>query len=124
VLSINPDNALVLNNYAYYLALRKDKLDKAEKMIKKALDISPNSPNFIDTYAWVLYQQKKYKEAESVLRTIIDKKVSGIVLEHYGDILFKLNKIDQALEYWNKAKEAGNNSDKLQKKIDTKTLED
>ncbi|HPQ09346.1 MAG TPA: tetratricopeptide repeat protein [Bacteroidia bacterium] len=124
VLSINPDNALVLNNYAYYLALRKDKLDKAEKMIKKALDISPNNPNYIDTYAWVLYQQKKYKEAENILQTIIDKKASGVVLEHYGDVLFKLNKIDQALEYWKKAKEAGNNSDKLQKKIDTKTLED
>jgi tetratricopeptide (TPR) repeat protein len=124
VLSINPDNALVLNNYAYYLALRKDKLDKAEKMIKKALDISPNNPNYIDTYAWVLYQQKKYKEAENILQTIIDKKASGVVLEHYGDVLFKLNKIDQALEYWKKAKEAGNNSDKLQKKINTKTLED
>jgi len=121
-LTVNPDNALVLNNYAYYLALRKEKLDKAERMIKKSLEISPNNPNFIDTYAWILYQQKRYNEAEKVLKQIIDKKQSPVILEHYGDILFQLNRKDEALEYWKKAKEMGINSDTLQKKIETNSL--
>lgn len=123
-LTINPDNALVLNNYAYYLALRKEKLDKAEKMSKKSLDISPNNPNFIDTYAWILYQQKKYKEAEALLRPLIDKKESAVILEHYGDILYQLNKKQEAIEYWKKAREAGNHSEKLQKKIETQTIDE
>ncbi|GIV27101.1 MAG: hypothetical protein KatS3mg027_0915 [Bacteroidia bacterium] len=121
-LTINPDNSLVLNNYAYYLAIRKDKLDKAEKMSKRSLELSPNNPNYIDTYAWILYQQKRYKEAETILKSIIDKKQSAVMLEHYGDILYQLNKKQEALEYWKKSKEAGNTSETLLKKIETQTL--
>lgn len=116
-LMINPDNALVLNNYAYYLSLRKEKLDKAEKMSKRSLEITPNNPNYIDTYAWILYQQKKYKEAEQILKPIIDKTYSSTVLEHYGDILFQLHKTQEALQYWKKAQEAGNTSEELKNKI-------
>lgn len=122
-LTVNPDNALVLNNYAYYLALRKEKLDKAEKMIKKALEISPDNPNYLDTYAWVLYQQKKYKEAEMILKELADRKPSSVILEHYGDVLFQLNKKQEAIEYWKKAKDAGNDSEQLNKKIETQTVE-
>ncbi|MCX7729056.1 MAG: tetratricopeptide repeat protein, partial [Bacteroidia bacterium] len=122
-LTINPDNALVLNNYAYYLALRKEKLDKAEKMSKRSLEISPDNLNYMDTYAWILYQQQKYKEAESILKKLVEKNVSYIVLEHYGDVLFRLNKKQEAVEYWKKSKEKGNTSEYLLKKIDTQTLE-
>ncbi|RME16839.1 MAG: hypothetical protein D6799_04505 [Bacteroidetes bacterium] len=122
-LTINPDNALVLNNYAYYLALRNEKLDKAEKMSKRSLEISPDNPNFLDTYAWILYQQKKYADAEKILKKIIDKNPSPIILEHYGDILFQLNRKQEALEYWKKSKDAGNNTNAIQKKIDTQSLE-
>ncbi len=121
-LTINPDNSLVLNNYAYYLAVRKQKLEKAEKMSKRSLELSPNNPNYIDTYAWILYQQKRYKEAESTLKSILDKKQSPTLLEHYGDILYKLNRKEDALEYWKKSKEAGNTSETLIKKIETQTL--
>lgn len=121
-LIINPDNALVLNNYAYYLALRKEKLDKAEKMSKKSLELSPDNANYLDTYAWVLYQQKKYKEAENILRPVVEKSPSPTILEHYGDILYKLNKKQEAVEYWKKSKEKGNNSETLSKKIETQTL--
>lgn len=123
-LTVNPDNSLVLNNYAYYLAIRKEKLDKAEKMSKRSLELSPDNPNYLDTYAWILYQQKKYKEAEAILKPIVDKKTSPVLLEHYGDILYRLNKPSEAVEYWKKAKEAGNTSDSLQKKIDTQQLSD
>lgn len=122
-LTINPDNALVLNNYAYYLALRSEKLDKAEKMSKRSLEISPDNPNFLDTYAWILYQQKKYADAEKILKKIIDKNPSPVMLEHYGDTLFQLNRKQEALEYWKKSKEAGNNTNTIQKKIDTQSLE-
>lgn len=122
-LTINPDNALVLNNYAYYLALRGEKLDKAERMSQRSLEISPDNPNYLDTYAWILYRQKKYTEAEKILKQVVEKSPSPVVLEHYGDILYQLNKKQEAVEYWKKSKEAGNNTDIIQKKIDTQTLE-
>ncbi len=65
-LKIDPDNAYVLNNYSYYLSLRKENLDKAEKYSKRCNEIAPNNPSYMDTYGWILFQQKKYKEAEEL----------------------------------------------------------
>ena len=59
-LKLQPDDASTLNNYAYYLSLRKAKLDEAEKMSKKSLVLMPDSKSFLDTYGWILYQQGKY----------------------------------------------------------------
>ena len=123
-LKINPENANTLNNYSYYLSLRKEKLDKAEQMSKKSLDIASDNANYLDTYAWILYQEKKYAEAEKWMKMALDKKHSFIMLEHYGDILYHLNKKDKAMEYWIKSKEAGNTSEILLKKIQTNKIDE
>src|SRR5690606_9294444 len=117
--SIQPDNALVLNNWSYYLSLRKTNLTKAEEMIKKAVKIEPKNPSYPDTYAWVLYQQGNYKEAlewmELALASAGDDKAT--LYEHYGDILFRLGDEAKAMEYWHKAKAAGMQSDFIDRKI-------
>lgn len=59
-----PNDAMVLNNYAYYLSLNKKNLQKAEEMSKKANEIEPNNATYLDTYAWVLFQMKRYNEAK------------------------------------------------------------
>lgn len=117
-LKIDPDNGYVLNNYSYFLSLRKEKLDRAEKFSKRSNEIAPNNPNYLDTYGWILYQQKKYKEAEEWLSLAV--KLGGQranILEHYGDVLFRLNRNAEAIKYWKQALEAGNNSDALLLKI-------
>ena len=125
VLKIDPDNTYALNNYAYYLSLRKENLEKAEKLAKKTNELSPNNRNYMDTYAWVLFQQKKYIDAEYLLETATKMgPLKADILEHYGDVLFKLNKVDAAVDQWNKAKQAGGNSDELLLKIKTKKLND
>jgi len=125
VLKIDPDNTYALNNYAYYLSLRKENLEKAEKLAKKTNELSPNNRNYMDTYAWVLFQQKKYIDAEYLLETATKMgPPKADILEHYGDVLFKLNKVDAAVDQWNKAKQAGGNSDELLLKIKTKKLND
>ena len=124
-LKIDADNTYVLNNYAYYLSLRNENLDKAEKLSKKTNDLQPNNRNYMDTYGWILFQQKKYKDAESWLGDAakLGSKNPNI-LEHYGDVLYKLNKVDEALMQWNTAKQAGGNSETLLKKIKEKKLND
>jgi tetratricopeptide (TPR) repeat protein len=123
-LELDPDNAGILNNYAYYLSLRKEKLEKAEKMSKRSLELTPNSISYIDTYGWILYQEQKYQEAKNYLEKAFDRGGYNrpAIVEHYGDALYKLNDIDKAVENWKKAKELGNNSDLLNKKIADKTL--
>ena len=122
-LQIKDNNAYVLNNYSYYLALRGMNLEKAEKMAKEAVTIEPDNSSFQDTYGWVLYKLGRYEEAlEWVGKSMKDREnSSGEVLEHYGDILYKLGRDHEAREYWKKALEEGGGSELLQEKLTGKT---
>lgn len=119
-LEIDPDNVYVLNNYSYYLSLRKVKMDRAEEMSKRANDLAPGVSSFQDTYAWILYQSGKYKEAnkwiDKALKT--DNEVSGVILEHKGDILFRLDKKAEAVKYWERASKKNDASDEIHKKVE------
>lgn len=123
-LKIDADNTYVLNNYAYYLSLRNENLEKAEKYSKRTNDLQPGNANYQDTYAWILFQQKKYTEAETWILKAVSGTKNPTIIEHYGDILFKLNKPSEALKQWQAAKEAGGKSDELLKKIQDKKLND
>jgi Tfp pilus assembly protein PilF len=124
VLKIDPDNDYVLNNYAYYLSLRKENLDKAAEMAKRATELRPNSPANQDTYGWVLYQLGNYEEAEVWIGKAIanEEEASGVILEHYGDVLWQLGNREDALEYWLKAREKGEGSEFLEQKIEEQKL--
>ncbi|MBC8051514.1 MAG: tetratricopeptide repeat protein [Sphingobacteriaceae bacterium] len=117
-LQLNPDNAYVLNNYAYYLSLRNENLEKAASMSKRSNELEAGNPSFEDTYAWVLFKQKKYKDARVwIEKAIKSNKDNATQLEHYGDILFNLGEKEMALEQWKSAKAKGEKSDVLEKKI-------
>jgi len=123
-LIINPENSVVLNNYAYYLSLRGEKLEQAATMAAKAVATDPKNSSNLDTYAWVLYKQGKYEDALVQIELALQfmDKESGTILEHYGDILYKLGKATEAMNYWKKAKNAGETSDLIDKKIETGQL--
>lgn len=123
-LELNPRNAFVLNNYSYYLSLRGVKLEKAAEMSLLSNEIQPNNSSFLDTYAWVLYKSKKYKEAKEWQEKAIaaSESPSATLLEHLGDILFKLGNEKEALKKWKEAAELKGGSDKLVKKISDQTL--
>lgn len=105
VLNQDPDNVLVLNNYAYYLSLRKEDLDKAKTMALHAVELEPNNAIYLDTYAWVLYQKGEYKAAEAQMEKAVKllKSPDKTYYQHYADILDKVNKPEKAAEYRNKA---------------------
>lgn len=124
-LALDPDNALVLNNYAYYLSLRKAKLEKAAAMGKKANELNPNEATFEDTYAWVLFELKRYEEAKEWMEKCLAHGGSGAeVYEHYGDILFRVADIAGALDAWKKSQAAGNNSEGIKQRIAQQKIAD
>jgi tetratricopeptide (TPR) repeat protein len=118
-LTYNADNAFTLNNYAYYLSVRGERLDKAAEMSKRSNDLQPGTASFEDTYAWILFRQKNYALARTWIEKALadDKSHSGVLQEHYGDILFYLGKADDAVLNWKKAKELGEQSPALERKI-------
>jgi tetratricopeptide (TPR) repeat protein len=122
-LKVDPDNTYILNNYAYYLSLRKITLEKAEKYSRRSNELAPNNRSYIDTYGWILYQLGKYKDAEEWLgRAVKMGAKNAVILEHYGDVLYRLDKKDDALMYWKEAKSVGKASEWLDKKITDKKL--
>lgn len=118
-LDADPNNVFVLNNYAYYLSLRKVNLDKAEKMSRQSNDLQPNNNSYQDTYGWILFQESKFDDAKVWVGKALDNggRGNGTLLEHYGDIIFKLGDTENAIKYWMDAKKAGGASDLIQKKI-------
>lgn len=123
-LKIYPDDPFVLNNYAYYLSERGENLEKAEAMSKKSNEIRPGQSSFEDTYAWILYKMGNYQEARTWLQKALSnsRSSSGTILEHMGDVLFRLGDTDGAMDYWYRAKSAGDASDLLDKKIRDRKL--
>lgn len=117
-LKIKPNESYVLNNYAYYLSLKGEQLDKAEEMSKRANELLPGNAAYQDTYGWILFQQGKYDEAKKWIEKAIENGGSSVaIFEHYGDALFKTGKKEEAQKYWKMAEEAGAVSEILKRKI-------
>lgn len=117
----NPSNVICLNNYAYFLSLSKERLDEARRMSEKVMKLEPDNPTYIDTYAWILFVQKDYKDActymEKAMGLLKDTAGEGSLFEHAGDIYWHLGEKDKALQFWRKALKAGDGGAILKKKI-------
>ena len=127
-LKYNPQNLGVLNNYSYYLSLTHKDLDRAENMSSITIKAEPTNPTYLDTYGWILFMQGAYTTAKIYLENAVkyseekEKEISAEVLEHYGDVLYMTDDKENAVIYWQKAKEKGSESKTLDKKIETKTF--
>ena len=99
------DNVMALNNYAYYLSVAGENLDKAEKMSYKTIKAEPQNSTYLDTYAWILFMQQRYAEAKVYIDQALqsDSTVSDIIVEHAGDIYAMNGDAVKAVEYWQRA---------------------
>lgn len=115
-----PENLAALNNYAYYLSLSKNDLKKAEQMSYKTIKKEPANPTFLDTYAWILFLQERYEEANIYIDQAIknDTTPSGVLFEHAGDIYYHVGKTAEALASWQQALKLGDKNATLKKKIE------
>ena len=108
------DNISCLNNYAYYLSLRGERLDEAEEMSYRTIKAEPQNITYLDTYAWILFMKKNYTEARIYMDKVVDPeapedsilsnpRLQGNVIEHAGDIYIQLGEVGQAQRLWNLA---------------------
>lgn len=116
-LNYSPDNAMVLNNYAYFLCEYGGDLKQAMTMAERATRLFEGNPTFIDTYAWILYKLGRYEDAKINMRRAIsfDTTQNGEIALHYGEILAVLGETTLANHYWNKAVEWGINKEMVEK---------
>ncbi len=119
VVELDPENYMAMNNYAYYLSLKGERLSVAEQLSAKVIKANPDNATYLDTYAWVFFIRKDYQLAKFYMETAISKDTesSPVLVEHYGDILFYLNEKENALAQWKKSLKMGNDSKILKQKI-------
>ena len=118
------DNIGALNNYAYFLSLKGNDLQKAEQMSYKTVKAEPTNPTYLDTYAWILFKQERFAEAQiyidQALANDTDSLQSDVIIEHAGDIYAMNGDIEKAVELWKKAQDAGSDNPILPQKINEK----
>lgn len=115
----NPSEISVLNNYAYYLSLEGKELERALAMSAKTIEAEPDNAIYVDTYAWILFSLERYEEAKAYADKLLqlDGEKSSVEYHHCGDIYAKCGDVARAVECWEKARELGDTSKILKKKI-------
>lgn len=119
-LRFDPENHNAMNNYAYNLAVRAQKLDRAKELALKAMELEPENVAYLDTIGWVYFKLGEYEKARKFIKASIDldENLAGAeVMEHLGDVYDKLNQPDEANKWWKRALELDKSRVHLKKKI-------
>jgi tetratricopeptide (TPR) repeat protein len=123
VIARDPENAGALNYLGYMLADRGERLDESIDLLKKALALEPENGSYLDSIGWAYYKQDKLDLAEQNLHKAADQlKTNSVIQEHYGEVLFRLGRYDDAVAAWNRALSGDGeeiNRSEIDKKIKT-----
>jgi len=104
ILVKEPDNAPALNYIGYMLAERGERLTESVDLLKKALEIEPDNGSYLDSLGWAYYKSDKLPQALDNLQRAADQlKANSVIQDHYGDVLFKLSRFDEAIAAWTRA---------------------
>lgn len=114
----HPDNILLLNNYAYHLSELGVKLKEALEMSKKTIDKEPNNASYLDTYGWILFKMKDYKNAAIYIEKAVKLGKNATLLDHLGDIYEGMGEVVKALKYWREALEMEPGNETIKSKIE------
>ena len=112
VLALEPDHAGALNYLGYMLADRHERLEEAQKMISRAVELDPQNGAYLDSLGWVYYQQNRLDQAADYLQRAVQRiSKDPTIHDHLGDVYFKQGKIREAVAQWeNSLKEVESNS--------------
>jgi len=118
-LLLHPENDLLMNNFAYSLAERNEKLEYALELALKAIAVQPNNGAYLDTIGWIYYKLNQFQQALSYIqRSLENRERSSVVLDHLGDVYIKLGQKKEAVKCWRQALDLDKNNVNLQRKIE------
>ncbi len=103
ILISDPDHVDALNALGYTLADRTDRFDEAQSLITRALQLRPDEPAILDSMGWVLYRRGNPQDAEPYLRKALEGVFDAEIAAHLGEVLWALDKHDEAREVWERA---------------------
>jgi len=120
-LAIAPNNPVILNNYSYYLSLREEKLELAERFIRRSVALEPNNSSFLDTYGWVLYKLGRIDEAIAMIERAIENGGGDNpeIIEHLCELLTVAGRTDEAYPICEYAIILSNSSETVEEKMES-----
>ncbi len=104
LLEREPDNAAAMNYLGYMLAERGERLDESIRLLKRALEIEPDNGSYLDSLGWAYFKEDKLDLAADNLKRAADQqKNNSVIQDHYGEVLFRLGRYQDAIAAWNRA---------------------
>ena len=123
-LEIKPDDAYILNYLAYSWLERNYKINEAMVMLEKAYDLKKEDPYIIDSIGWAYYLINDFSKAEDHMKKAVQLMPEDpVVNDHYGDILWKLDRKIQARYFWNSVLNFEDTADEMKRKINIKLID-
>ena len=122
-LKIDPDEPYVLNYLGYSWLERSYKIPEAMDMLKEAYSLRENDPYITDSIGWAYYLIEDFVNAKKYLEKAVKlMPYDPIVNDHYGDVLWRLNKKVQARYFWNGVLKLEDTEEELKKEIEKKLV--
>jgi tetratricopeptide (TPR) repeat protein len=119
-LQLDSSNHNAMNNYAYFMSLREERLDYAEELALQAIAYEPENAAYLDTVGWIYFKKGEYEKAKEYIKSSIDTgDASAEVYEHMGDVYDRLDMPDDAVNWWQKALEADPDRTYLQERLNS-----
>ena len=123
-LKIYPDDAYVLNYLAYSWLEREYKINEAIEMLEIAYEAESDDPYIIDSIGWAYYLINDFSKAEEFLIRAVELMPDDpIVNDHYGDVLWKLDRKIQARYFWSNVLLMNDVEDEIINKINSKLIQ-
>ena len=103
ILEIDPDNVEALNALGYTLLNNPGRYAEAEKFLRKALALEPNEAVIIDSYGWLQFKLGNFEAALKYLQQAYEKQPENEIAAHLAEVLWVLDRKDEAKKIFNKA---------------------
>jgi tetratricopeptide (TPR) repeat protein len=114
----DPDDPRLSNFLGYVLAENNERLELAEELVKRALDIDPGNGYYLDSLAWVKFKQGEYTEAMEILRGAISiVEDDPVIWEHLGDVYSKMSMPEMAVEAYTRSFEIDDDRPEVEAKL-------
>ena len=118
-LELDSENALVLNNYAYILSERDERLDEALSMAVRANELDTNNPYFLDTLGWVYFKLGRLAEAANAIeQAVAADDAFALLHDHLGDVYKAQGRVDDAQEAWSQSLERDPENEAVRGKLE------
>jgi len=117
-IQMDPNHADALNSLGYLYAEEGTRLQEANLLVRKALELRPDEGAYLDSLGWIYYRLGDYPKAEFYLKKASEHMNDHVILYHLGEVCKAMQKKDDACKWWKKSIEVKKAENPSQERVD------